>query len=87
MANRDPIRVDVTPGEHSFLDALAIVSFKLGCNCNVRMTAVKDASRAVELKQVGSTYPCNTHGEQIITRATTRLCGWQTPPAGHWRPE
>lgn len=65
--------VDVTPGAHSFLDALAVVTFKLGCGCRTRGG---EPDHAHILKRVGSTYPCSKHGEQVITRSTLRLAGW-----------
>jgi hypothetical protein len=78
--------VDVTPGAHSIVDALATVSFKLACGCNTRMTRPEEAGEAFLLKYVGCTYPCNRHGEQVITRSTLRLVGWRDAPPLGWRP-
>jgi hypothetical protein len=76
---------DATPGAHNSVDALAVVSFKLACGCNVR--AGSEPTRRIELKNVGSSYPCLKHGSdydnedtwQVITRATFRLAGWEEP--------
>lgn len=67
--------VDVTPGKHNAIDALATVSFKLGCGCNTRMT--REPDDAFLLKHVGGEYPCSKHGDQVITRSTLRLAGWK----------
>jgi hypothetical protein len=66
--------VDVTPGEHGFLDALGTVSFTLGCGCR---TNHSEPDWAIRFKRVGHLYPCEKHGEQVITRATVRLTGWK----------
>lgn len=77
--------IDVTPGAHSPLDALATVSFKLGCGCT-KNHHDSEPTRRVEIKSVGSEYPCRRHGDQVITRATFRLGGWRNPPVPRWRP-
>lgn len=83
----EPIKIDTTPGAHSFLDALGVVSFKLACGCNVRSRSpreVEDDDLIIHFRQSGSEYPCTKHGDQVITKATTRLVGWRKTPKG-WR--
>lgn len=75
--------VDCTPGAHSFLDALAVVSFTLACGCRIRNCRIEDASEAVIQLRVGNEYPCPRHDDQVITRSTQKLVGWKSPPA--WR--
>jgi hypothetical protein len=79
-----PRQVDVTVGAHSFLDALSSISFTLGCGCRTRpIGGHDDEDVAVWQKNVGSTFPCSKHGEQVITRSTQRLTGWK--PARRFR--
>ena len=69
--------IDVTPGVHSHVDALGVVSFKLGCGCTIPPGTEPD--EAYLFKKVGSEYPCRKHGDQVITRSTVYLRGWKEP--------
>jgi len=80
--------VDVDPDAHEFVKALCTVSFKLACGCRIPPGSPADAGHAFIMKHAGSPFPCNKHGEVIITRSSLRLVGWDEPghhPEG-WRP-
>lgn len=66
-------RIDVTPGAHRHTEARGTVSFKLACGCYKPHGA---DGVIFEFKTVGCEYPCSEHGDQVITKATTRLTGW-----------